>query len=169
VLARHGVRVEHLPPESFTFGRALNRGAALAGADVVVFLSAHCRPCGREWLAALAAPFADRAVVATFGRQVPVPGVNPIEAIALARIFPPVPPAGVLFSNANGAVLRAAVLARPFDEEIPAAEDHLWACGVAPDERIVYVPAAQVAHSHPMTGREWRFRFYINGLAAEYA
>ena len=167
LLARHPVRVEHI--EGFSFGRALNHGAALARGELIIFLSAHCRPLDPGWLAALAAPFADRAVVATFGRQVPVPGVNPIEAIALARSFPPAPPAGVLFSNANGAVLRAAVLARAFDEEIPAAEDHLWACGVAPDERIVYVPAAQVAHSHPMTGREWRFRFYINGLAAEYA
>src|SRR6266404_956636 len=42
LLARHPVRVEHL--EGFTFGRALNRGAALARAELVVFLSAHCRP-----------------------------------------------------------------------------------------------------------------------------
>ena len=167
LLARHPVRVEHL--EGFTFGRALNRGAALARGELVVFLSAHCRPLDPRWLAALVAPFAEPAVVATFGRQAPVPGVNPIEAIALARNFPPAPPAGVLFSNANGALRRAAVLARPFDEEIPAAEDHLWACGVGADERIAYVPGAAVAHSHPMTGREWRFRFYINGLAAEYA
>ena len=169
VLAHHEVRVEHLAPEAFTFGRALNHGATLASGDVVVFLSAHCRPLGRGWLAALVAPFADPAVVATFGRQVPVPDINPIEAIAMERNFPPAPPAGVRFSNANGALRRAAALARPFDEDIPAAEDHLWACGIGPDERIVYVPEAAVGHSHPMTFREWRFRFYINGLAAEYA
>ncbi|TMA34864.1 MAG: glycosyltransferase [Deltaproteobacteria bacterium] len=169
LLARHPVRVERLPPGSFSFGRALNRGAALAGGEVLVHLSAHCRPLTRDWLAALTAPFADAGVVATFGRQVPVPGVNPIEAIAMERNFPPAPPARVTFSNANGALRRAAVLARPFDEDIPAAEDHLWACGVGPAERIVYVPAAAVAHSHPMTFREWRFRFYINGLAVEYA
>jgi len=169
LLSRYPVRVEHLPPETFTFGRALNRGAALARGEVVVYLSAHCRPLARDWLATLVAPFIDPSVVATFGRQVPVPDVNPIEALATARIFPPAPPPGVRFSNANGAVRRAAVLARPFDEEIPAAEDHLWACGLRPPERIVYVPAAGVAHSHPMTLREWRFRFYINGLAAEYA
>ena len=34
---------------------------------------------------------------------------------------------------------------------------------------IAYVPEAGVAHSHAMTRGEWRFRFYINGLAAEYA
>src|SRR5439155_463081 len=98
---------------------------------------------------------------------VPVPGINPIEAIAMERNFPSTPPAGVRFSKANGALRRAAVVARPFDEDIPAAEDHLWACGIGRDERIVYVPEAAVGHSHPMTFREWRFRFYINGLAAE--
>lgn len=167
LLGRYPVRVERL--ESFTFGGALNAGARLARGEIVAYLSAHCRPLSRGWLRALVAPFADLNVVATFGRQVPIPGFNPIEAITMTRNFPPVPPAGVLFSNANSAVRRSAVLARPFDEEIPAAEDQLWAHGARPPERILYAPDAAVAHSHPMTFREWSFRFYINGLAAEYA
>jgi glycosyltransferase involved in cell wall biosynthesis len=169
LLARRSVRLEQVPAGAFTFGGALNRGAALARGEILVHLSAHCRPLGSRWLASLVAPFADATVVAAFGRQVPLPGVNPIEAIALGRSFPAIPPARVLFSNANGAVRRAAVLARPWDEEIPAAEDHLWAAGVRPPERIAYVPDAAVHHSHPMTLDEWRFRFYINGIAAEYA
>jgi glycosyltransferase involved in cell wall biosynthesis len=169
LLARWPVRVERRPADEFTFGRALNLGARLARGDLIVYLSAHCRPLTAEWLAHLVAPFTDPTVVATFGRQVPVPGVNPIEAAATTRLFPAAGAAGVRFSNANGAVRRAAVLARPFDEEIPAAEDHLWASGLGAGERIVYVPGAAVYHSHPMTSAEWRFRFYINGLAAGYA
>src|SRR5947199_41080 len=165
LLARYPVRVDHL--ERFTYGAALNRGAALARGALLVYLSAHCRPLGRDWLARLMVPFADPQVIATFGRQVPVPGVNPIEALTTNRNFPPAPPPGVLFSTANGAIRRAAVLARPFDEEIAIAEDHLWARGVA--ERIVYVPEAVVAHSHPMRLAVWRARFYAHGLAAEYA
>src|SRR5213079_428774 len=69
----------------------------------------------------------------------------------------------------NGAVRRAAVLARPFDEEIAIAEDHLWARAVGAAERIAYVPEAAVAHSHPMGLGPWRARFYAHGLAAEYA
>src|SRR5439155_1735828 len=165
LLAEHPVRVEHLA--RFTYGAALNRGAALARGALVVYLSAHCRPLARDWLARLLAPFTDPQVVASFGRQVPVPGVNPIEALTTARNFPPAPPPGVLFSTANGAVRRAAVLAQPFDEEIAIAEDHLWARGAA--ERIAYVPEAAVAHSHPMGLGPWRARFYAHGLAAEYA
>ncbi|HTD26746.1 MAG TPA: glycosyltransferase, partial [Candidatus Elarobacter sp.] len=165
LLARYPVRVEHL--EHFSYGAALNRGAALAQGALVVYLSAHCRPLGRDWLARLLFPFAEPQVVASFGRQVPVPGVNPIEALTTSRNFPPAPPPGVLFSTANGAVRRAAVLARPFDEEIAIAEDHLWARGAV--ERIAYVPEAAVAHSHAMSLAVWRARFYAHGLAAEYA
>jgi glycosyltransferase involved in cell wall biosynthesis len=165
VLARHGVRVERLPAEGWTYGRALNAGATRARGDVVVYLSAHCRPVDVHWLARLVAPFADPAVVATFGRQLPVPGLNPIEAITTARNFPGVPPPGVLFSTANGAVRRAAALARPFDEEIAIAEDHLW----ARDARVAYVPEAGVTHSHPMGYAHWRSRFYAHAVAAEYA
>lgn len=169
LLARFPMRVEHLPAAAFTYGTALNRGAALARGAIVVYLSAHCRPLAPDWLARLTAPFADPHVLAAFGGQVPVPGMNPIEAITTRRNFPPVPPAGVLFSTANGAVRRAAVLSRPFDAEIPIAEDHLWALGVPAPGRIVYVPAAAVAHSHPMGLRPWRARFYAHGLAREYA
>jgi len=166
LLAARDVRVEHLTPADFTYGRALNVGAAHARGALVVYLSAHCQPLNRSWLRTLVAPFADAGVAATFGRQVPVPAINPIEAITTARIFPPAPPAGVRFSTANGAVRRAAVLARPFDEEIAIAEDHLWATAVpAP----VYVPEAVVAHSHPMSLGHWGARFYAHGLAGEYA
>jgi len=167
VLAGYPVRVEQLPG-GFSYGKALNHGAALAGAALVVYLSAHCRPTTPDWLAALLAPFADPDVVATFGRQVPVPGVNPIEGITTSRIFPPEGPAKVLLSNANAALRRTAVLAKPFDEEIPTAEDHVWACCVRKPERIVYVPGAVVSHSHPMMLSDWKQRFYKDGLAAEY-
>ncbi len=169
LLARYAVRVEHVPADRFTFGHALNLGAHLARGALLLFLSAHCRPLTRGWLAALVAPFDAADVVATFGRQVPVPGVNPIEAIAMQRNFPAQASPGVLFSNANSALRRTAVLAQPFDEDIPAAEDHLWAAAIRPPARIAYVPNAAVTHSHPMTFREWRFRFYINGLATVYA
>jgi len=114
LLARRPVRVERVPREGWTYGRALNAGAARARGAIVVYLSAHCRPLDDGWLARLGAPLADPAVIATFGRQVPVPGVNPIEAITTARNFPPAPPAGVLFSTANGAARHGfRVAARP--------------------------------------------------------
>lgn len=169
LLRRYPVRVEHLAPDSFSYGRALNQGAQLARGEIVVYLSAHCSPLSERWLVNLLRPFTDQTVVATFGRQVPVPGVNPIEAMTTTRNFPAGSESRVRFSTANGAIRRATVHARPFDEEIAIAEDHLWACALPESERIVYVPDAAVMHSHPMTSRYWRTRFYAHGLAAEYA
>src|SRR2546428_9961476 len=97
--ARHAGRVEHLA--RFTYGAALNRGAALARGALVVYLSAHCRPLGRDWLARLLAPLTDPHVVASFGRQVPVPGIHPIEAPTTARNFPPPPPPRRPFSTVH--------------------------------------------------------------------
>jgi glycosyltransferase involved in cell wall biosynthesis len=169
VLASHPVRVERLAPARFSYGHALNRGVGLARGDIVVFLSAHCRPLGTTWLRRLLAPFARPAVVGVFGRQLPVPRVNPIEAITTANNFPPAPPPRVRFSTANGAVRRTAALTRPFDEEVAIAEDHVWACALGAAEEIVYVPEAAVGHSHPMSFGHWRRRFYAHGVAAAYA
>src|SRR2546428_14000675 len=83
LLARHPVRVEHLA--RFTYGAALNRGAALARGALVVYLSAHCRPLARDWLARLLAPFTDPQVVARFGRPGPGPGLTPLQALTPAR------------------------------------------------------------------------------------
>jgi glycosyltransferase involved in cell wall biosynthesis len=169
VLARYDVRVQHVDRAHFSYGRSLNEGIRAARGEVVVLLSAHCRPIARDWLARLTAPLAAADVVGTFGRQVPERGVNPIEAVTLARLFPEAGPSPVRFSNANAALRRAAALARPFDEEAPTAEDHLWALGLPPGERLVYVPAAGVTHAHPMSLRHWWRRFYLDGLAASYA
>src|SRR3989442_9007876 len=49
LLAEHPVRVEHLA--RFSYGAALNRGAAPARRALVVYLSPHCRPLPRDSLA----------------------------------------------------------------------------------------------------------------------
>ncbi len=168
LLRARPVQLIELPASTFTFGRALNLGAREARGALVVYLSAHCRPMGASWLARLVAPLTEPTVAATFGRQLPIPGVNALEALTQERLFPAAPPAGVIFSNANAAVRRTTVLQHPFDEVIPAAEDHLWASTLDPGARIVYVADAPVYHSHAMSFAEWRYRFFINGLAEAY-
>jgi len=169
ILEAHGVAVLRLDPRRFSYGRSLNEGIRAARGEIVVLVSAHCRPCSPDWIAHLVQPLRAADVAGTFGRQVPEPALNPIEAVTLARLFPPHGPSPVRFSNANAALRRATVLARPFDEEAPTAEDHLWALGLAPGERLVYVPAAAVIHTHPMSLGHWWRRFYLDGLAASYA
>ena len=171
IAARFPARVHQLEPGTFGFGRALNLGARLATAPVCVHLSAHCVPVDRRWLTALLAPLADPTVVATWGRQVPILGLNPYEELELERVFPERPPAGGarrFFSNANCAIRRDALRARPFDEAIASLEDALWLLDLGPGERAVYVPEAAVWHSHPLRPAYWYRRYRRDGLAYRY-
>jgi glycosyltransferase involved in cell wall biosynthesis len=165
------VRLATMPPEQFTFGRALNHGVSLTSGDIVVFLSAHCVPRERTWLRALTAPLmSDVQVAATYGRQEPMPGVNPFEEIELERTFGPTADSAVLahFSNANSAIRRHLVTQYPFDEIMSGGEDFLWAQGLPSSYTVRYVATASVFHSHPPSLRYWRRRAYIEGLFMPY-
>jgi glycosyltransferase involved in cell wall biosynthesis len=165
------VRLATMPPEQFTFGRALNHGASLTSADIVVFLSAHCVPRERTWLRELTAPLtSDVPVAATYGRQEPMPGVNPFEEIELERTFGPTADSAVLahFSNANSAIRRHLVTQYPFDEVVSGGEDFLWTQSLPSSHTVRYVATASVFHSHPPSLRYWRRRAYIEGLLLPY-
>lgn len=161
------VRLATMPPEQFTFGRALNQGTALTSGDIVVFLSAHCVPRERTWLRELTTPLAsDMQVAATYGRQEPMPGVNPFEEMELERTFGPTADSAVLahFSNANSAIRRQFITQYPFDEIVSGGEDFLWTQSLPSSYTVRYVATASVFHSHPPSLRYWRRRAYIEGL-----
>jgi rhamnosyltransferase len=158
IARRHRVRLFTMRPEDFSYGGALNFGVQRAEAPIVVFLSAHAVPATSHWLEALLAPFHDEKVAAVFGRQLPYPYSNPLEALEIRRAYgtrprryrknPP-------FSNANAAVRRRLALSRPFNERVTYAEDRMWAREVSEEGfTIAYVPRAAAYHSHNETFRE---------------
>jgi len=161
------VGLTEIPPERFSFGSALNLGVVLAHGRIIVNLSAHCTPTTHAWLRHLVEPLrSDPRLVATYGRQEPRKGVNPFEESGLHLAFPadlsrrP----GALFSNANCAVWRTALLNNPFDEKLTFSEDLVWRMQFKPD-RILYVPEASVYHSHPINFKYWAQRFETDGIA----
>jgi len=165
------VRLEMLPAEKFTFGFALNYGVTLAQGEYLVFLSAHCLPRERSWLRELTLPLeTNSCVAATYGRQEPLKGVNPLEEIGLERIYTLQEGNTVQapFSNANSAIRRQILQCHPFDEEITGGEDFLWAYLLPPPYTVQYVHAASVFHSHPLRLRYWSRRWYIEGLMVPY-
>ena len=104
--------------------RQLNLGLRAAAHDVVVMTDDDCR-VAPGWLTAMAAPFADPGVGATFGG---VAGLSGVEGAPLAVPSPgPAPP--VTWAYANGAAMavrRAAALAcGGYDERLgPGAPLH---------------------------------------------
>ncbi|MGH7411518.1 MAG: glycosyltransferase [Candidatus Methylomirabilis sp.] len=170
IVARYPARLHQTDPKTFTYGRALNRGAALAAGEQVVYLSAHCIPTDSLWLRKLTALLEDPAIVATFGRQEPVMGVNPFEELELQAVFPRDPNKSCLsiFSNSNCAIKRDILLRYPFDETISFAEDFLWRTLLPESYKSVYVPEATVYHSHPLSLRFWAKRFRATGECVQY-
>lgn len=165
------VRLEIISGEHFTFGSALNAGAALAQGEMLVFLSAHCLPRERSWLRTLVAPLdSNPLVAASYGRQEPRPGVNPFEERGLEKAYALRADNTVRasFSNANSAVRKCVWQELPFDEQISSGEDFLWAHQLPAPYTIQYVHEASVFHSHPPLLRYWRRRWYEEGLMGQY-
>ena len=171
IVRRLPVRLVSMPPKKFTFGAALNYGGGVAQGEVVVFLSAHCIPRERSWLRTLTAPFEQRPyVAAAYGRQEPIPRVNPLEERGLEQSYTLRADNTVQasFSNANSAVRKCIWQDFPFDEKITSGEDFLWAYTLPTPYTIKYVHEASVFHSHPPSLRYWRKRWYEEGLMGQY-
>ena len=165
------VRLYEIPPGGFTFGSALNYGAGLAEGEYLVNLSAHCIPVDANWMANLLSPLMeDASIVATYGKQEPIIGLNPFEEMTLINDFAPDANGDILpvFSNSNCAIRKETWSKYKFDEETAHAEDFIWAKRLPPQCKIKYAPDASVYHSHPLTFRYWKSRHHNGGLFVWY-
>jgi len=69
IATQYGAKVQHIPPQEFTFGRSLNLGLAATTRPLVVIASAHIYPVYPDWLERLLSPFTDPQVALTYGKQ----------------------------------------------------------------------------------------------------
>lgn len=119
-------RLIEIPPSSFTFGGALNIGAAAANAEIHFALSAHCVLHRDDWATRSLSHYADRAVCGASGAS-----TAPDGTVLGAPLVCQAPEAlrwrywG--FTN-HASSWRGETWARfPFDEHIDACEDREWA------------------------------------------
>lgn len=144
-----GCRIVCMKPEEFSFGRALNVGIERAAGEIIINLSGHSAPENTDYFSRMVEPFTDGSVAATFGRDIPWPEACPSHARDIYDHFPEDGPDGNKFSNANAALRKNIWEKIKFDENIPAAEDLLWAKQVMNSGYTInYIPAAKVYHSH---------------------
>jgi glycosyltransferase involved in cell wall biosynthesis len=152
IASAFSVRIVHIAPQDFSFGRALNRGLEVATGDVVVMASAHVYPFFDSWLELLLEPFGDEGVALSYGRQQVPEGGRFSEQQMLARWFPPqsVPRQRDPFcNNANAAIRRALWQELPYDEQLTGLEDMDWATrAIARGYVLSYVAEAVVVHVH---------------------
>jgi rhamnosyltransferase len=143
-----GARVVAISPRTFSFGGALNLGAANARGEILVALSAHAFPRDRDWLARLVEPFSDPLVACTCGERYGPDGAPlslPVrQDITLARRHPEWG-----YSNGAGAFRAALWRARPFRSDLPGCEDKEWALHwLARGQLSIVAPGLAVDHDH---------------------
>jgi rhamnosyltransferase len=127
-----GATVVHLPKDKFSYGRGLNVGLRVATGDVCVILSAHSIPVGKGFITSCLTPFSDAAISAA--RCVYATKSSDLirwtcpETLDHSASLQDIISKGPL---ASGCVVRRSVwLKTPFDEDVDAAEDKLWAAAI---------------------------------------
>jgi len=171
IASEFGCRLTHITRDEFSFGRSLNRGCEASRGDILVFVSGHCVPAGRDWLQRLCQPVMDGRVAYSYGRQIGDDDSNFSERRLFAKYYPAdsaIPQNGFYCNNANSALARSAWEAFRFDEKLTGLEDmdlakRIFQAGYC----IGYVAEAPVFHHHDETWRSVRRRFEREAIALQ--
>jgi glycosyltransferase involved in cell wall biosynthesis len=167
IAGRYKVKILNISQEKFTYGYSLNYGIGKSAGEIICLLSAHCIPADEQWLSEMIKPITDGTAHATYGRQIPVKGVNPFEEVSLNKHFPEtdIKDGRVPFSNANCAFFRKMWEELHFDETLTSWEDYLWYWLQKKKFTFQYCPKATVYHTHPFSIRAIVKRTYNDGKA----
>ena len=162
-----------IAPSAFSHGGTRNLLMERAGGEIVVFLTQDAKPASQDWLETLLSGFsAAEDVGLAFGPYLPLASASPMVRRELAAWFGSLDSDGgavrvdrlapderdldalellgrrSFFTDANGAVARAAWMRAPF-REVPYAEDHRLALDMLRQGYAkAFVPGAAVEHSH---------------------
>jgi len=165
-------RIEHIPRESFSFGRSLNIGCSAASGSVLVMISGHCIPANASWLAELVAPLANGRVALAYGCQRGDGSSHFSECRIFEKYFPStsvIPQEGFFCNNANSAVLRSVWEQYQFDEGLTGLEDmHLAKRIIGEGLCVGYVAEALVHHLHDETWGRIKSRFEREAIAMRH-
>lgn len=169
VARRFPVRVVHIEPGEFTFGRALNLGCSAAEGRFLVFASAHVYPVYDDWLESLLAPFEDARIAAVYGKQRGGETTKYSERQIFRRLFPEESiqvQATPFCNNANCAIRRELWEEVRYNEQLTGLEDLEWARRVMErGHRISYAADAEIVHVHDETPDQVRNRHMREAIA----
>lgn len=173
IAEKYPCRRYRIPSAAFSHSATRNFGAGLARGELLVYVSADATPATVDWLARLIAPLENASVAGVYGRQVPRPNANVVEAYFLDRTYGAQRRAkrsaksntltleDLFFSNVTSAIRKSVWELHQFDERLHMSEDQGWARDVLrAGHCVVYEPTATVLHSHRYTlGQLFRRNF----------
>lgn len=169
IAARYPLRLVHISPGEFTFGRSLNCGLASAAGELAVIASAHVYPVYPDWLERLLAPFDDLQVGLVYGKQRGAATTRFSEQQVFAHWFPDTSQprqTHPFCNNANAAIRRSLWESTPYDETLTGLEDLAWARVIQEaGHAIAYVAEAEVVHVHNESPRGVYNRYRREAMA----
>ncbi len=169
VVRQYPVKLEHISPDDFTFGRSLNTGIAAASGEFVVITSAHCYPVRTDWLEQLLAPFADPQVAVSYGKQRGGDTNQYSEHQWFKQYFPDISlarQAHPYSHNANAAIRRELWLQHPYDESLTGLEDLAWSSwAYEQGYAVAYNAEAEIIHLHKEGARQAYNRYRREAIA----
>lgn len=152
IAGEYPVKIVHINPQEFTFGRSLNWGIEAALGEYIVIISAHCYPVYPDWLEQLLKPFHNSEVAVTYGKQRGGKTNQYSEHQFFRKYFPDSSQprqAHAYAHNANAAIRRTLWEKHPYDESLTGLEDLAWSSWVQQEGfMIAYVAEAEIVHLH---------------------
>jgi rhamnosyltransferase len=165
----YGVKVVHINPDEFSFGRALNKGCETAKGEFLLFASAHVYPLYTNWVEKMLAPFTDNKIALIYGRQVGNDLTKYSEHQLFKKWFPNrsnYDQTIAFCNNANAAVRKDLWVNQPYNEQITGLEDLDWASKIqSKGYKIAYEADAPIVHVHEETPTRIKNRYRREAIA----
>ena len=169
VASQFPVKIVHIHPKDFTFGRSLNRGIAAASGEIIVIISAHCFPVYPDWLDQLTNPLKDEDYAISYGKQRGGESNHFSEHQIFHKYFPEnsVKKQGHPYShNANAAIRKKLWKQNPYNENLTGLEDLAWSSwAMESGYSIAYIAEAEVIHLHKETYKQVYNRYMREAIA----
>lgn len=164
-----GCTIIHIAKNEFSFGRALNKGCAVADGDILLFASAHVYPVYDTYVEHIVSAFDRASVSIAYGRQVGDERTKFSESRVMLKWYPShnIWDQDHPFSNnANAAVRKSLWEELRYDETLTGLEDLDFAQkALVKGHKVSYVADAPVVHVHEESWTTIRNRYRREAMA----
>ncbi len=166
----YGCKIVHIDKSEWSWGKSLNLGIENAKGKFITIISGHCFITKPDFLINAYEFLLDKNVAGVYGRQIPIPGLNPFEEFFREQenIYPDIEvfvmtknTKQIGISNACSIIKRSVWEKIPYNEEVQSLEDGIWAKEVLnAGYKLIYTNRLSVYHSHEINFIEFYKRQY---------
>jgi rhamnosyltransferase len=172
IAAKYGAKIVHISKADWSWGRSLNLGIRNATGDIIVIVSGHCYLTTNHFVSNAISQL--NGYDAIYGKQLPLPRMDPFEEFELACWYPDDKLINlnaerlVGVSNACCVMRKSAWAIQQFDEHAQSMEDGMWAySALGRGMKLAYTSTIAVYHSHRFEQGHIYRRWYARTLESK--